>query len=356
MARVIAFVDRFHWLWLVLAAPLLIFPAPARAPALLVVPLVWLAGWLARPLAPLARTPANAPLLALMAMVLVSVLVTPDPAFSLTKVSNVVLGIGVFFAVAREGRRPTGFRWSLALFVLIGAGVAAVSLLGTVWGTKIGFLAPITSILVPRLMGLPGAEEGFNPNQVAGALLWVAPVLVWLLLQPAPVFFPRRDTKGHEGSFFVSLRVLRGFPILEKLLLGLGAALVLGVLLLTQSRGAYIGLVLALAGAAWLCLPRRWRWVATGVVAHGCGGGRRHCLGVRFGRRPAGSAVQCARDGGSVERADHVRSSRRDLVARAVRRPGLPIHRHGHEHVPPGCPCPLPPLPHQPGDRHRPRS
>jgi len=33
-----AFIDRWHWAALILAAPFMLFPSPARSPALLVVP------------------------------------------------------------------------------------------------------------------------------------------------------------------------------------------------------------------------------------------------------------------------------------------------------------------------------
>ena len=58
------FLDRWGWLLLLVASPFLLFPSPARSPALLVVPGVWLLLWLAGE-EPLPRTPLNLALLIL---------------------------------------------------------------------------------------------------------------------------------------------------------------------------------------------------------------------------------------------------------------------------------------------------
>jgi hypothetical protein len=47
-----------------------------------------------------------------------------------------VLGFGVFFAVAREGERPRGWTLSLLAFLGIGLGIAGLGLLGTRWASS----------------------------------------------------------------------------------------------------------------------------------------------------------------------------------------------------------------------------
>jgi putative inorganic carbon (HCO3(-)) transporter len=238
--RCAGFLDRWHWLWLILVAPLLLFPSPARTPALLVVPLIWLAGWVVRPWAPLASTPINAPVLVMAAMVLVSVVVTADLAFSLPKVAGMVLGFGAFFSVARVARHPRGLWITLALFLLCGMGVAGLGLVGTNWIDKYGPLSAVTTRIGTQLTGLSGAEEGFQPNQVAGTLLWIIPLFVCLLVRP-------------------------GIGV-GKLLLAMACAITVGVFILMQSRGSYVSLAVALAVCAWLVLARRPRWVVLFVV------------------------------------------------------------------------------------------
>ena len=75
----------------------------------------------------------------------------------------------------------------MILFCLVGVGIAGLSLIGTRWFTfKFPALNPIIGQLPMRFSGLSGAEGGFQPNEVAGALLWVIPVLAasaWAVLR-----------------------------------------------------------------------------------------------------------------------------------------------------------------------------
>lgn len=106
--RLAAFVDRWHWLLLALIAPLLLFPSPRRSLALALIPTLWVTAWVSRrELLP--HTPLNGALGLLGAMVVVSTYATSDIAVSLPKLCGVVLGIGVFHAVVREGQRPFGW-------------------------------------------------------------------------------------------------------------------------------------------------------------------------------------------------------------------------------------------------------
>ncbi|MCL4504491.1 MAG: O-antigen ligase family protein [Chloroflexi bacterium] len=259
LRRCAQFIDRWHWLILLLAGPFMVFPALERIPVLLVVPLVWGIGWIARPRAPLPSTPLNTLMLVLMIMVLVSVVVTPDLAFSMHEVAGMVLAFGIFFGAAREARRPLGLWLLLALFLAIGLAIAAFSLVNTNWPAKIGFLASVASHLPPRLVGVVGIEGAFNPNQMAGSLLWVAPVLICL---PVGLVMAVRPRASAAAARPVS-RLVRVFLIALVLI---SAIPVLGVLLLAQSRGAYLALTLVLTGIVFLALPRRGRWVMAIVL------------------------------------------------------------------------------------------
>ena len=255
LVRAIRFLDRWHWLILLLSALFMLFPAPERTPVLLIVPLVWAIGWIARPRAPLPSTPLNAVMLVLMLMLLVSVLVTPDLAFSLGEVAGMVLAFAAFFAVAREAQRPLGFWLFLALFLAAGVTIAAFALLNTNWIGKVGFLASITAHLPPRLVGVIGIQGGFQPNQMAGSLLWVASVFLCLPVGLATM------AHAHDAAAKPVSRFARPLLILLLFVSAFAAVAVLGVLVLTQSRSAYIGFALALPVIVFLALPRRGRWV-----------------------------------------------------------------------------------------------
>jgi putative inorganic carbon (hco3(-)) transporter len=242
----ITFLDRWHWVWLILAAPLLLFPSPNRSPALFVLPLIWSIAWLVRPRSPLPSTPLNAIWLLLLLMLLVSVIVTPDLAFSLPKVAGVILGAGVFFAVAREGQSPRGLRLSLLLLITFGVGIAALGLIGMHWNNKFSALAQVTDRLPIQFQGLPGAELGLDANEVAGALLWVLPVSMSLLiglianaLRPDPIPSTHRLIPALHVMGLLRYTALC-------LYIAFATLFISGVLILTQSRGSYIALALTL--------------------------------------------------------------------------------------------------------------
>lgn len=263
--RTLIFLDHFHWLWLVLASPFLLFPSVGRSMAMLVVPGLILLRWLAlrankqavlrdrqatttvnrQPIIPF--TPFNGALLLLTLMVFISLWATFDINYSLPKISGMVLGLGIFFAFAREGQTQRGWWVSFLLFMIIGFGIAAIGLLGTQWDPKIAYLNPIASHLSPRITGLPGAEEGFNQNSVAGDMLWVIPsfcTFSWLLLTRV------KNLRGLIG---------RGRTI-ALIVLTFGATLwTMVILFLTQSREGYIGLALTLPVMTLINLPPKWK-------------------------------------------------------------------------------------------------
>ncbi len=203
-----------------LLLPVAVFPSPARAAALLLLPLLWLlrraAGY---PLLPV--TPLNSPLLLLLLTVLVTVLITPDLGWSLPKVAGVVYGALLYLTTVSVVRQERRLFWpALALLLLGGAGAGVVGLLGMQATAKLPFVQP----LVNRLPGLRLASgELISPNEIAGVLLWMAPLAVALA--------------------FVALRHWRRrlLPPWLALLLVLLSLFLGAVLLLSQSRGGLLG-------------------------------------------------------------------------------------------------------------------
>ena len=225
--------SRYEWLLLLMVAPLLLFPSPARTPALLAIPTLWICRRVALGHL-LPRTPLDAPLLLMTLMVLVSLYATFDISFSLPKITGMLLGLAVYYAVVEFAMGWQ--RWTLALggLMLAGVGVAALGLLGTRWNPKFAIFAPILQWLPPRITGLPGAAEGFHPNEVAGSVLWVAPVAC--ALAAVAVL--------HARSMARSLGRIRGAILL--IVMVITAAFLVAVLILTQSRGGWIAAALVL--------------------------------------------------------------------------------------------------------------
>lgn len=268
-------------------APFLLFPGGWRALALLGVPAWWLVRWWRRGhLVP--PTPLDLPILLMLVQVLVSLWVTADPAFSLPKVAGVVLGVAVYYAAVEVALLGGGAGLAAASAAFLGAGVglAGVGLLGTRWPDRLPFLAPVLARIPQAIRGMPGAEEGFNIHEVGGALLWVVPLALALWVW---------SVAGAKG--------LRPLPR-AGLVLGATAALgvTLGTLVLTQSRGSWMGFAVGL----WvMLLVQGWPWFVGGLLLLALGGGVVGLLGpARLGEwvvRLAGPAVVPMSLGGRVE-------------------------------------------------------
>lgn len=252
--KMAAFVDRWQWAILLLASPWLLFPSPQRSALILIVPALWIiAGCAGRGFLP--RTPLNVSLILLAIMVLVSLYATYDIAVSLPKIAGLTLGLGAFFAAARLGGDQAWWLRMFAGFLALGVLIAAVGLLGMQSSAKITLLAPILNRLPLALRGLPGAEEGLNPNQVAGALLWIIPAMTMATVQNKRLW-----RSGPAAA-------RRGYAIAVVSLSALSLLFVMGVFVLTQSRSGYIGLAAGLALMLMMGAPTRWRrWLALGVI------------------------------------------------------------------------------------------
>ncbi len=115
------------------------------------------------------------------------------------------------------------------MFLLAGAGLAVIGLLGTNWIDKFSVLGAIIERLPRAIRGVPGAEEGFQPNAVAGCLVLFIPLQVALLATDARHSLTRAGGVRGRGTWLL---------VIQTFLLVLTA----GTLLLTQSRGAWVGL------------------------------------------------------------------------------------------------------------------
>jgi putative inorganic carbon (HCO3(-)) transporter len=234
---------------LLVIAPALLFPSPARSLALLALPLLWLAAW-AHTGHFVARTPLDWPILLLLIMTLVSVPVSVDLGYSLPKITGVLWGVGVYYACARRIQTTAQLRLAVLLLGLLGAGLAALGLVGINWLDKWPGLSRITSRLPGLIRGLPGAEEGFHPNTVAGTLVLIVPVVALDALR----------RWRHECAQRSSSASGRGRARLWLAVEAAALGMMLATLVLTQSRGAWLGLLAAGALAAVWLAAGRWRW------------------------------------------------------------------------------------------------
>lgn len=220
----------YEWVWLLLILPFAMFPSPARSPVLLLLPVLWFMRWRGQGhFVP--ATPADWPLFGLLLMVLVSLYATFDISFSFGKIAGLVYGVAVFYGVVAYARQSHRHLWrAVFVFLLLGLGLVVLGLLGTQWTRKFAVLQPVLAVLPAQVLANFGASAGFNPNQIAGVLLFVAP-LAFLL----------------AGLVMIRGRVLwrqvRPYQAILIILFVMGMAVTTGGLLfLTQSRGGLLGL------------------------------------------------------------------------------------------------------------------
>ena len=217
----------FELFLVLILAPLLAFP-PLGHPWLLFVAFLLPVLWLIKP-PPI--TPLNGSLLLLLASVLLSLAASFDIAYSTGKVLGVLLGAAFFFAAVRAISSRGALEFAIETYAAAGGALAAIGILGTNWIGKVGALQSLTARVPAVIRGVPGQQEGFQPNAIAGALLFFIP------LQLALVISGRRRVLAVLLLLFTS-----------------------GVFLLTQSRNAWLGLAVAMA--AWGI------WQSRGRIRH----------------------------------------------------------------------------------------
>jgi putative inorganic carbon (HCO3(-)) transporter len=218
--------DRLEPASLLLIAPAVLFWPKPGAVLLLIVPATWLfrravTGHFVH------RTPLDGPILLLLVMAAASLGVSAVPDLTFPRVLSLVLGMAVFYTVVGHARQERGLLTAAAVYLLLGVGIAGVGILGTEWISKFALLDAVVRRLPAALRGLPGAETGFHPNEVAGTLLWFLPVQVALL------------------ACWVTGRWDGQYKRPAGILLFASTGLTLLALVLTQSRGGWMGALAA---------------------------------------------------------------------------------------------------------------
>ncbi|MBC8248154.1 MAG: O-antigen ligase family protein [Anaerolineales bacterium] len=228
--------------WLAVPVTLMLFfgrvPIRVISASLWLIPIPWVCRRVAKGYLTV-HTPMDLPIVILLGMALVGLYPSVDPSMSMPVLYKMIVEFALFYGLVNSFHSESRIRATVAVLLLAGTGASLLGLLGT-GGMSPDFLALLGSRrdfvlqLVRRLN-----EAGFNGNIVGGTLAMIFPLYLLLFLF---------DSKGPSAGSGRSL---------WKLFLGLSLPLVGGTLLLTQSRGAIVGVVLALlAVGVW-----RSRWV-----------------------------------------------------------------------------------------------
>lgn len=221
-----------HELWL-LAVPVTLMLFVGRLPiriisaSLLLIPIPWVCRWAAKGYLT-AHTPMDLPIVVLLGMTVVGLYPSVIPSMSMPVLYKMIVEFALFYGLVNRFHSERRIRATVAVLLLAGVGASLLGLVGTRgmahnFSALLGGYGNFLLKLARRLN-----EAGFNGNIVGGTLAMIFPLHVSLILF---------DSKGPSAGSGRSLL---------KLLLGLSLPLVGGTLLLTQSRGAIVGVVLAL--------------------------------------------------------------------------------------------------------------
>ncbi|MGE5340246.1 MAG: O-antigen ligase family protein [Candidatus Omnitrophota bacterium] len=209
--------DAVQFLVLLIISPLFIFPKTRFWWIFLIVPVLWtvrkiLCGRF------MERTPVDVPIFIFLVALLVTTLRVTDWDHSLPKIAGVFFAVAFFYGMAALLQTEKRIRALTFLFLSGGFLFGIVGLLGmpTFKEKHLHLLMRIKD-RIPRIdFNLPGAELGFAPTVIGGILLLVIPL------------------------FLVMIYMTEGW---KRMVPTLGLLITFGVLILTQSRGAWAGLV-----------------------------------------------------------------------------------------------------------------
>ncbi len=216
---------------LVILAPFFLFPTLERIWIFLIIPIVLIGRGLVKKQI-IERTILDWPIFLLSVQVLITCAVVPDIRFSLPKIAGALFGIVSFYAAVNLLKTEKLIKAGIILFL---AGSLSFSILGLLgmFTFRIKYLDLLAHIkdMLPRVdFRLPGAEEGFHPNAVGGTLVLFIPIFIILTYS----FIKLKNQK----DLFLRSRVF-------KTGLFLGLLITLGILILTQSRGSWLALILS---------------------------------------------------------------------------------------------------------------
>jgi putative inorganic carbon (hco3(-)) transporter len=209
---------------LLIAAPFLIFPGAIPVGALIALLLVVVAlvvRWIVER-CPWRVAPFNGALLLWSVMIVVGILVTAFPDVTLPKATGLLLGLATYRYLVSMVRGPRQLRLAVWGGAVVGVIITLAGAVSVKWLDKVPLITQRVTISIPRLLELPGgAEPGISANQFGGTLVIFGALLLSAIL----------GALQHSD---------RNWLLMLWILLGIGVLL---LIVLTQSRGAWLGTV-----------------------------------------------------------------------------------------------------------------
>jgi len=217
-----------------LLIPVWVFIPPWASPLLLMLPLI-LFSYLKMEVPISLVTKLNIPILVITSLTLLSLGITEDIYISLPKAVGMIFGVTLYFIVVKtsaiDGKANI---WILYGFLLSGLIISVLGLFGADWFDKYPGLTNIAKS-IPHLFSPISREAGYQPNALSGILT---------LLTPLPLYWLIRRKEWLKDSKYISMPVA---PNLIIKILWFIVSVELFWWLLSQTRGALIGMVIGLA-------------------------------------------------------------------------------------------------------------
>ncbi len=181
MPNLIRKVLNWEWLLLLLLLPFPFLPRVFSGLVLLIMVLLLIArkvalGYFIPP------TPHNVAISVLLVSLGLGLWATFEFELSVPKIVSILIGIALFFSIARSSKENAV--WTIVgAFIALGIMMALVGLVGAQWQPPFDFLNRFSGLLPSAATNIPGTSEGFvNANELAGVLCWVTPLLMALSL------------------------------------------------------------------------------------------------------------------------------------------------------------------------------
>lgn len=227
---------KIAWIQIILfglAAPFFLFPSEKVVWIAALIP-AWLGLRLLNKLPLVPRTLLDWSLLLLTVQVMLTCFIVDSFWDAMPKVFGFLLSVVLFYVLVDLLQSEKMIKAGLLVFMAGGVLFSALTMFGMFrYNVKNFDILFDLSTLIPKIdFNMPGVIEGFNPNAVGGGLILFAPLFVITLSG----YFRRRSVD--KGMY--KLPLFRYFVLL-------GLFVIIFTLLLTQSRGSWVGLVLGIS-------------------------------------------------------------------------------------------------------------
>jgi len=203
-------------------------------------------------------SPLNLPILLLLVLLPLSLSISIDKSLSLPKIYALLLSIAFFFLILSAVRTKKLLLLALIALLLLILATSLLGLFAADWSsTGFSFLTPILDRiprlwhLIPNLISAPVV----NVNAIGGALTFFVPLLLSLIL----------DGGAFKRFFFLKKPNRYTLQTIYKIFLSIILLLVLAVLVLSRSRGAWLGSALGIY-LLLLLKDRRFLWLIPLVI------------------------------------------------------------------------------------------